>query len=73
MLHVFHAKWHSRLPEGESSEGCDIIAELRGGGVASSLAAQKTDLRSKCLRRVCGSGVKKCGDRIKSRGSGTKQ
>jgi hypothetical protein len=30
MLQVFHAKWHSRLPEGESSEYCDIIAELRG-------------------------------------------
>jgi hypothetical protein len=30
MLQVFHAKWHSRLPEGESSEGCDVIAELRG-------------------------------------------
>jgi hypothetical protein len=30
MLHVFHAKWHNRLPEGESSEGCDVIAELRG-------------------------------------------
>jgi hypothetical protein len=22
MLQVFHAKWHNRLPEDESSEGC---------------------------------------------------
>jgi hypothetical protein len=49
------------------------LQSLGGGGVASSLTAQKTNLRSKCLRRVCGSGVKKCGDRMKSRGSGTKQ
>jgi hypothetical protein len=31
MLQVFHTKWHNRLPEGESLEGCDIIVELRGG------------------------------------------
>jgi hypothetical protein len=30
MLQVFHAKWHSRLPEGESSEGCVIVVEHRG-------------------------------------------
>jgi hypothetical protein len=30
MLQVFHAKWHSRLPEGESSEGCGVVAEHRG-------------------------------------------
>jgi hypothetical protein len=30
MLQVFHAKWHSRLPEDESSEGCDIVAKHRG-------------------------------------------
>jgi hypothetical protein len=43
MLHVFHAKWHSRLPEGESSEGCDIIAELRGGG--SSFVPRRSEDR----------------------------
>jgi hypothetical protein len=30
MLEVFHAKWHSRLPEGESLEGYDVIPEHRG-------------------------------------------
>jgi hypothetical protein len=30
MLYVFHAKWHSRLPEGESSEGCGGVIEHRG-------------------------------------------
>jgi hypothetical protein len=70
-LQVFHAKWHNRLLEGESSEGCDVIAELRG--VASSLTARKTGLRSKCIRRVCGNGMKKCSGGMKSRGSGTKQ
>jgi hypothetical protein len=29
MLQVFHAKWYNRLAEGESSEGYDIVAELR--------------------------------------------
>jgi hypothetical protein len=43
------------------------------GGVASSLAARKTSSRSKCLRRVCGSGTKKCSDEMKSRGNGMKQ
>jgi hypothetical protein len=32
MLQVFHTKWHNRLSEGESLEGCDIVVELRGGG-----------------------------------------
>jgi hypothetical protein len=43
------------------------------GGVASSLAARKTGSRLKCLRRVCGSGMKKCGGGMKSRGSEMKQ
>jgi hypothetical protein len=43
------------------------------GGVASSLVAQKTDSRSKCLRRVCDNGTKKCGGGMKSRGSEMKQ
>jgi hypothetical protein len=30
MLHVFHAKWHNRLLEGESSEGCGVVVEHRG-------------------------------------------
>jgi hypothetical protein len=42
------------------------------GGVASSLAARKTGLRLKCLMRVCSSGIKKCFDEMKSKGSGMK-
>jgi hypothetical protein len=42
------------------------------GGVALSLAARKTGLRSKCLRKVGGSKTKKCGGRLNSRGSGMK-
>jgi hypothetical protein len=72
MLQVFHAKWHNGLSKGESSKGYDVVVELRGG-VASYVATQKTELRSKCLRRVYGSGMKKCGDGVKSRGSGMKQ
>jgi hypothetical protein len=41
------------------------------GGVASSLTARKTASRSKSLRRVCSSGMKKCGDGMKSKGSET--
>jgi hypothetical protein len=43
------------------------------GGVASSLAAWKTGSRLKCLRRVYGSRMKKCGGRMKSRGNKTRQ
>jgi hypothetical protein len=71
MLQVFHAKWYSRLPEGECSEA--TMSLQSSGGVALCLATQKTDSRLKCLRRVCGSGTKKCGGGMKSRGSGMMQ
>jgi hypothetical protein len=48
-----------------------VTSSQSSGGVPLSLVARKTDLRSKCLRRVCGGRTKKCGSGMKYRGSGT--
>jgi hypothetical protein len=47
-----------------------VTSSQSSWGVASSLAARKTDSRLKCLRRVCGNRMKKCGDGMNFRGSG---
>jgi hypothetical protein len=50
MLHVFHAKCHSRLPKVRVQKA--VVSSQSTGGVASSLIARKTSKRSKSLRRL---------------------
>jgi hypothetical protein len=45
MLHVFYAKWHSQLLEGESSEGCDIVAKHRGSSFIPHRSEERKEIK----------------------------
>jgi hypothetical protein len=45
MLQVFHAKWHSRLLEGESSEGCGIVTEHRGSSFVPRRSEDQLEIK----------------------------
>jgi hypothetical protein len=53
MLQVFHAKWHGRLPKGESSEGCGVVVERRGSSFIPrrSEDQQKIEMLKEALKQ----------------------
>jgi hypothetical protein len=53
MLQVFHAKWHNRLTEGESSNGCGVITEHRGSSFIPRQSKDwlKIEMLKQSLRR----------------------
>jgi hypothetical protein len=45
MLQVFHTKWHNGLSKGESSEGYNIVVELRGSSVIRRDSEDRAEIK----------------------------
>jgi hypothetical protein len=44
MLQVFHVKCHSRLPKGESLEGCIVVAKHRGSSFIPHRSKERQEI-----------------------------
>jgi hypothetical protein len=56
MLQIFHAKWHNRLADGESSKGYDVIAELRGSSFVPRFSEHQQGEYATVRRRNAAAG-----------------